>query len=902
MPLRDCLEKFSDSLSASDRQFLLQELVEGSTDEQALDNLAAAIEQEMAIIAAQVKAVTEQSDFVETKEVLPVPPQDYELTKEDKKLLAKIKKEVPGLSKVLRFLQSDEIRAIRTAQTAQNLVDYLDAMPTSNEMSDVAFAGRAKRGWYENSQRAIEEIFGADAPRFTALLAALSPQTSVENNTLNALRVWSAWTAADRPLNSKSIMAIMGANVQGDKGEKSVLGAWIPNAMRALTHPNPENVTLSGPKVNSFSLNLRGYSNEVTSDAWMANYGGLDQNLFSGFGAVLPGKGPGYLAMSIRARQVAQTLTKRTGENWTPAQVQETVWSVAKVLYEKAAAKGETRTALKIMQAGDLTHEEIGGTVDFEQLLIKGQYRTILEGAGYATQLQVAERNVKAREPSKLSGSVYKKGSAHMNRVAKRLDQLAKGRAAASVRSEIAINLSVGQTADQEGAIPGLVQLTKDAANGDQSAALLLQDTAWDALRYLMTGAKSVSMERTRAAGLYDGQYEPSIGIDLSFKEEDRVRVLAMLAKFGKNFGQHQVHVRGESPKRKIRGTVLKDGSFVTQVIRFNLTEPLSREEAQEIIDKSGLPGLTITDGFLETYYTGDPENESEIRQFEKAYTAARSLIGAKDAGVTEGRQRLWKYGHGDDATAGYERIEGEFPAPKADVVNQSAVRIASRLSGYAVKPSTQGKRITEPQDQFQSRIAEAYDAMRMNALYDPVVKRAYEALANEVLSQFDSIPIRPEIWSGKGEPYTSSKGQVNSDLMRQDVQYNQHLYFYKTDADSFGPPGQDYSDHPLMQPSGRTDMNGTPLVFNDLLRVVHDYYAHTMSPVAFGPLGEEAAWKNHMLMTKDPWARWALTSETRGQNSWVNFRKGAKDKPFRERGFAEQKVDLLPLEFVMTG
>jgi hypothetical protein len=41
------------------------------------------------------------------------------------------------------------------------------------------------------------DVFGPeDAPRFASLLAALSPQTSVEMNLLNTLNVWKNWTAA----------------------------------------------------------------------------------------------------------------------------------------------------------------------------------------------------------------------------------------------------------------------------------------------------------------------------------------------------------------------------------------------------------------------------------------------------------------------------------------------------------------------------------------------------------------------------------------------------------------------------------------------------------------------------------------------------------------------------------
>ncbi|MEK7862577.1 MAG: hypothetical protein AAB295_04855, partial [Chloroflexota bacterium] len=88
--------------------------------------------------------------------------------------------------------------------TARALVQLFDELPSGNEMAAVAFAGRAKRGWYENSAKAMVSAFGADAPRFAALLAALSPQTSVENNLTNALTTWKNWVLEDRPTDQPS--------------------------------------------------------------------------------------------------------------------------------------------------------------------------------------------------------------------------------------------------------------------------------------------------------------------------------------------------------------------------------------------------------------------------------------------------------------------------------------------------------------------------------------------------------------------------------------------------------------------------------------------------------------------------------------------------------------------------
>ena len=57
----------------------------------------------------------------------------------------------------------------------------------------------------------------------------------------------------------------------------------------------------------------------------------------------------------------------------------------------------------------------------------------------------------------------------------------------------------------------------------------------------------------------------------------------------------------------------------------------------------------------------------------------------------------------------------------------------------------------------------------------------------------------------------------------------------------------------------------------NDLFRVVHDYFGHLKHGYGFRAAGEDNAWRAHAAMYS-PEARPAMTSETRGQNSWVNY------------------------------
>jgi hypothetical protein len=355
------------------------------------------------------------------------------------------------IGRVLNHLTPSE-RAKLNARSAQRVADLYAELPSAAEMADVALAGSAKRGWYKRSARALVAVFGEDAPRFAALLAALSPQTSVENNLLNAVRSWTNWQDAGRPTQREAIIQVLGRSVQGNKGVDSVLNAWKNNAVAALTADDPTEVSLSGPKVSSFYRNLMGITNEVTNDAWMANFAAIDKTLFAGALQVSgdPGKGGGYLAMSAKVREAAKILTKRTGEEWTPDEVQETIWSWAKTLYELGDRAGETRSLRQLLQGGELTDEAIGATPDFARLLNEGPYSETLRAGGYAEGLRVAgaadqgggtgeriaERLRAGEAPTDVGFSAAAR--ANLSRAAGRLDRVRRERAQASDRPAMA--------------------------------------------------------------------------------------------------------------------------------------------------------------------------------------------------------------------------------------------------------------------------------------------------------------------------------------------------------------------------------------------------------------------------------------------------------------------------------
>jgi hypothetical protein len=309
------------------------------------------------------------------------------LTPEQRAVLSDLRRKYPDFGESTKFMTPQEIiKVVERPENAAAMNRLLQVLPSSQNLAAVAKAGEPKRGWYRASTQAIIDVFGLqDAPRFSALLAAMSPQTSVEMNLLNTINTWKNWTAAGRPTDPGEIRRIMGQSVAGTKGEQSVLEAWAQNATRALTAQDPAKITLSGPKVDSFYRNLADDVYRVTNDAWMASGLGVSQNLFSGAPTALqlgrgdPGLTPGYMATSARMREAGQQA------GILPSEAQETTWSFFMPAYEMQ--RELNLPAREILQRGLLTPERIRGTPDFATLLGQGKYGDILKQAGYEEQL-----------------------------------------------------------------------------------------------------------------------------------------------------------------------------------------------------------------------------------------------------------------------------------------------------------------------------------------------------------------------------------------------------------------------------------------------------------------------------------------------------------------------------------
>lgn len=222
---------------------------------------------------------------------------------------------------------------------------------------------------------------------------------------------------------------------------------------------------------------------------------------------------------------------------------------------------------------------------------------------------------------------------------------------------------------------------------------------------------------------------------------------------------------------------------------------------------------------------------------------------------------------------------------------------------------------VTSLDKENSKAISDEFEKMKDDPT-NPEVSAAYNKMAEETIAQYKEI-VKDGYFVeiNNEEPYSSSEDMI------KDLKENKRFKVFSTES-GFGDTGiteKQRSENPLLKDSGFKDVNGETLLVNDVFRFVHDFFGHAKFGNSFGPIGEENAWMIHSVMYS-PLARRAMTSETRGQNSYVNF-SGVNEEAFRLRDkaralrqegkieqanklvekvydimkFADQKVGLMP-------
>jgi hypothetical protein len=294
------------------------------------------------------------------------------LLPDEKRKWSNLLDQYPALNAERNYFTPDEIRVlIKRPKEAKRANEILTSMPKASDMGEVMQLGKSKLGWYENSSKAIQEVFGEDAPLFARVLASTSPQTTVDKNLENALKFWNAWEQSGRTTDPAKLKEI--------RSKTGGMSTYDNNLINSLAHPEE---VLSGPKVNSFGNNLLNSAMFVTNDVWNAKGMGIEQDYFAGDkkSPTDPGYGGGYLAAAARVRAAADEF------GWTPAEGQETYWSTLYALGQKGGVAANLAKK---------THQDVGGTPDFSMLLREPRFASHLSPE---RQQRLAQMNIPARE------------------------------------------------------------------------------------------------------------------------------------------------------------------------------------------------------------------------------------------------------------------------------------------------------------------------------------------------------------------------------------------------------------------------------------------------------------------------------------------------------------------------
>ena len=364
--------------------------------------------------------------------------------------------------------------------------------------------------------------------------------------------------------------------------------------------------------------------------------------------------------------------------------------------------------------------------------------------------------------------------------------------------------------------------------------------------------------------------------------------------------------------KKLVEGYTAQDGYMVI----LNQSGLSNEEFASTIHNHIGpefeVDGLNVFSALIDKKdYGYDTENESTTagrasiekrndRFREEANGLLRESIaeiGARGTGNGSG-----KYSSGGLAPLEGGPVRGEDTSPDPKLVSIAEQYAAD--NGIDLKRQAEYAQVDPAR---ATRIADAYAEMKHDP-QNPVVAEAYQNMIKQTRAQYQALVdagYEFYFYDNTNDPYDGNPWNAMRDLRA-----NQRMGVYSTEAgfgsgDTAGTVDQNVSNNPLLEDTGLVWMfNGKPrkVLANDLFRAVHDAFGHGLEGAGFRAAGEENAWQAHVrLFTGSAVA--ALTSETRGQNSWTNFGPyGEQNRTAKVEDtiFADQKTGLLP-EFAWT-
>ena len=293
------------------------------------------------------------------------------------------------------------------------------------------------------------------------------------------------------------------------------------------------------------------------------------------------------------------------------------------------------------------------------------------------------------------------------------------------------------------------------------------------------------------------------------------------------------------------------------------------------------------------TYTKIVPENIEDLyNYFLKQQTARKNgNTGFRD-------RRRWDSSRGNQTLAGAPIIKTIEGVTGADPELTYWAEEYARRNGIDYRRQSE---YVEVDENRAKRIAEEYEKMKHDP-QDSKVKEAYANLIKQTIAQYEILKeagYEFYFFDETNDPYNGSPWQAMREL-----RVEKRMGVFATEA-GFGSGATELNvnDNPLLADTGfewgfgSIDGQKKRVLANDLFRAVHDAFGHGLEGSGFRARGEENAWQSHIRLFTGS-AKGAITSETRGQNSWLNYGKfGEQNRTAKVEDtiFADQKTGLMP-------
>ena len=306
-----------------------------------------------------------------------------------------------------------------------------------------------------------------------------------------------------------------------------------------------------------------------------------------------------------------------------------------------------------------------------------------------------------------------------------------------------------------------------------------------------------------------------------------------------------------------------------------------NNEDIDRAAAQSGPAGVRPTAGQRNTGANGQagPGISGAVPLEGPARAAAIAKLQSERASAAGGRDDVFAQGATGSGSGGYSSggsapLEGAPAIQGATGPDPELVAVAERYAaGRGIVLRRQAVYV-EADPERGARIAQAYADMKHDP-QNPEVAAAYASLIAQTKDQYDALVEAGytfTFFDGNSDPYGGNPWNAMRDLRA-----NKHMAVYGT-YDGYGTEGVTgaaIENNPMLADTGLQwpDQAGVmrAVTANDLFRAVHDAFGHGLEGAGFRAQGEENAWQAHVRLFRWPGVQ-AITSETRGQNSWLNF------------------------------